>query len=323
MHFSEYGAHEHAAKQILEFARNRNKKKGHLLVSGMTGSGKTFLVKQVAASLGSYSYCSCPQLFCAETGGTERRLAHLFEAESGMIILDDIDTIAPKLGNALGQDVELRVLSVLEYCLDRYKGVVIGITSRPETMDPKVTRSGRLSHEIHISISTASQRLTILNNILPEGVLSKGERIELAKRTHGYSFADLERLYTVAFQRALARVPVNISIRWEEFEYALTQCRPSVTADLPALGLQSDIEPLVGVDKLKGEILRLIQFPLDHEERLHQLRLSPPRGALLHGPSGSGKTALALECALKSGLNVIHIQVQILIHAVVVLTLVY
>jgi transitional endoplasmic reticulum ATPase len=322
MHLPEYGAHEHAARQILELAQSRNKRKGkgHVLVSGMTGSGKTFLVKQVATSLGSYSYCSCSQLFCAETGGTERRLAHLFDAEANMIILDDIDAIASKIVNALGQDVELRVLSILKYYLDKYEGIVVGITSRLEALDPEITRSGRLSHEIHVSISTASQRLAILNNILPKEVLSEGERVELAKRTHGYNFADLERLYAVAFQCALARDSVNISIRLEVFESALTQCRPFITADLPALKLHSDIEPLVGVDELKREILKLIQFPLEHGAKLHRLRLSPPRGALLYGPSGSGKTALALECALNSGLNVIHIQVQMPIRVFVLIS---
>ena len=287
----------------------------------MTGVGKTVLVRQVVEGLGKYTYCSCVQLFNAETGGTERRLLELFERATGVVVLDDVDAIAckpagasggqgthPPIGLLMIADVEHRVLSVLKYALDTFEGSVIGVTSRPEAIDPEITRSGRLSDETHVSISTLHQRRAVLDSILPYGVLSEEDRLQIAKRTDGYNFADLERLYAVAFEQALRSDPVNVLVTYDDFGAALKQCRASIISDLPTLGIHSDVGPLVGVDALRDEVLRLICYPLDHSEKLRMLRLSPPRGVLLHGPSGSGKTALALDCALRSGLGVIHVQ---------------
>lgn len=81
----------------------------HVLLTGLTGSGKTRLVRRLMdrllQSTGTVKGChvKCPELFTADTGATESRLARLLRTtEYQVIFLDDVDAIATRPSHATG-----------------------------------------------------------------------------------------------------------------------------------------------------------------------------------------------------------------------------
>lgn len=256
-----FGAHGQSATLLIEFLKGRERQKGHVLVTGISGAGKTFLIKKILDYLGEDScYVSCSQLFDAETGGTERRLADILLNPSSkkIVILDEIDSIAGKLPNTIANGVEFRVASVLRKCLDTTSALLIGITSRPDIIDPSMTRSGRFCSTVHVGISTMEQRSFLLKEIIPESILSFDEIQSLARITHGYSAADLEKLYSTTVQDAIKRAGSGkLEMSLADFEMATRQMKPSIILDLPAIPCSHDGTSLVGLDGIKNQILVL------------------------------------------------------------------
>ena len=108
--------------------------------------------------------------------------------------------------------MEVRIVAQLASCLDELDAsgervVVIGVTSRPETIDQGLRRAGRFEREITIGVPNEEARVDILTK------LTKGMRLrpgfpygELVKCTPGYVGADLQTLCKEASIIAVERV---------------------------------------------------------------------------------------------------------------------
>lgn len=297
--------------------RDDPQRHGHLLVSGISGVGKTTLLRAVLRELDiPHDYCSCSTLFDAGTGVTEQRMVQLFARHDAQgfraVIFDDLDVLTMRPPKVAGNDMEHRVLAVFKKLLDTTPTLlVIGITARPEVIDVELRRSGRFSQHVQVTIATASQRKAFLSSTLAPHLLSATQIDALAAKTHGFIIADLEHVKTEAFRLARCRGGDQVHLEFSDFEEAVRNTRPTIAVGLPLLASTSPDRRqalLVGMADIKSEIMRLIRLPLTHGTRLEQLRLRPPRGVLLYGPSGSGKTSIALECAHEAALTVIHVQ---------------
>src|SRR5207244_6291339 len=85
--------------------------------------------------------------------------------EATMVLIDEIDDIAPNRDTVLG-DVEKRVVAQLLALMDgvsaRGKIIVIAATNLPNSIDPALRRPGRFDREISLSPPDKSGRLEIL-----------------------------------------------------------------------------------------------------------------------------------------------------------------
>ena len=102
-------------------------------------------------------------------GESERMLKQVFEEAAAsapsVIFIDEIDAIAPKRAEVLG-DVEKRVVAQLLALMDgfvaRGQVVVIGATNLPQVLDPALRRPGRFDREVEIGRPDREGRLAIL-----------------------------------------------------------------------------------------------------------------------------------------------------------------
>lgn len=107
--------------------------------------------------------------------------------------------------------MEVRIVAQLASCLDDLDNsgervVVIGVTTRPESIDSGLRRAGRFEREITLGVPNEEARVQILK------VLTKGMRLrndfpfeELVKFTPGYVGADLQTLIKEASILAVER----------------------------------------------------------------------------------------------------------------------
>jgi transitional endoplasmic reticulum ATPase len=214
-----------------------------ILLYGPPGTGKTLLAKAVATeSEANFVSIKGPEVFSKWVGESERAVRELFrkarQVAPSIIFIDEIDALAPMRGLvSTDSGVTERVVSQLLTEIDgleRLEGVVvIAATNRPDIIDPALLRPGRFDRLIYVPPPDEKARLEILKVHTRKMPLAEDvDLLEIAKKTEGYTGADIEVLVREAGLLAL-RENINIDkVYARHFEEALKKVKPSLTQDI-------------------------------------------------------------------------------------------
>ena len=129
-----------------------------------------------------------------------------------LIFIDEIDAVGRQRGSGIGggHDEREQTLNQLLTEMDGFgenEGIIIiAATNRPDVLDPALLRPGRFDRQVTVNLPDVKGREEILKVHARNKVLADGVNIEaLAKRTPGYSGADLENLLNEAALLAVRR----------------------------------------------------------------------------------------------------------------------
>jgi len=189
-----------------------------LLLYGFPGCGKTLLASAVAGECGlNFISVKGPEILNKYIGASEKSVRDLFEraeaARPCVLFFDEFDSIAPKRGHD-STGVTDRVVNQLLTQMDGAEGLsgvyVLAATSRPDLIDPALLRPGRLDKSLICDLPNLEDRIDILQALgrklkLSDEVISgsEGGLEEIARRTEGYSGADLQALVYNAHLEAI------------------------------------------------------------------------------------------------------------------------
>lgn len=189
-----------------------------LLLYGFPGCGKTLLASAVAGECGlNFISVKGPEILNKYIGASEKSVRDLFEraeaARPCVIFLDEFDSIAPKRGHD-STGVTDRVVNQLLTQMDGAEGLsgvyVLAATSRPDLIDPALLRPGRLDKSLICDLPSQEDRADILRALGTKLKLSaevldgpEGGLFEIARRTEGYTGADLQALVYNAHLEAI------------------------------------------------------------------------------------------------------------------------
>lgn len=206
--------------------------KGVLLV-GPPGTGKTLLAKAIAGEAGvpffSISGSDFVEMF---VGVGASRVRDLFqEAKKNapcIVFIDEIDAVGRQRGAGLGggHDEREQTLNQLLVEMDGFgvnEGIImIAATNRPDILDPALLRPGRFDRQIVVAAPDVKGREEILKVHTRKKPLDTDVDLKvLAKRTPGFSGADLENLTNEAALLAVRRSKKTITM--PEMEEAITR----------------------------------------------------------------------------------------------------
>lgn len=210
--------------ELIDFLKNPKKfqrlgariPKGVLLV-GPPGTGKTLLARAVAGEANvPFYYISGSEFVELFVGVGASRVRDMFkqakQSAPCLIFIDEIDAVGRQRGAGLGggHDEREQTLNQLLTEMDGFGAnegiIIIAATNRPDVLDPALLRPGRFDRQVTVNLPDVKGREEILEVHAKNKIFAKGITLSnIAKRTVGFSGADLENLLNEAALLAVRR----------------------------------------------------------------------------------------------------------------------
>jgi transitional endoplasmic reticulum ATPase len=176
------------------------RREGVMLV-GPSGSGKSALATALAARVNAnLVVIDGSTIFTQWLGESEAAIRTLFgkarDVAPAVVLLENLDAVAPLRRPGTFESAGSRVLSALLSSVDqsiaRPGVLVLGVTDRPELIDPALLRAGRLGRHIELEAPDTARRRAILTRCAGAAV-GEDELAQLVAETAGESAAAVDR----------------------------------------------------------------------------------------------------------------------------------
>jgi SpoVK/Ycf46/Vps4 family AAA+-type ATPase len=214
--------------------------RGGLLLYGPPGCGKTFLARAIAGELKArFLSVSLADVLDMYIGNSEKNVKELFEVARAsapcVLFLDELDAIGQKrtlTRNSGMRTTVNQLLTELDGIGSTNEGVyVLGATNHPWDVDPALRRPGRLDRTLLVLPPDQSAREAILKYHLRDRPIANIDVRKIAKRTEGYSGADLAHICDTASEHALLASAESGEVRMigmADVEAAVAEVRSSI-----------------------------------------------------------------------------------------------
>ncbi len=202
----------HPLKNPDLFAAYGKKAGGGVLLYGPPGCGKTLMARATAGEIDAAFFCvGLHQVLDMYIGESEQKLHKIFElarkAAPAVLFFDETDALAANrrdMRQFAGRNLINQFLSELDGAQAANDGLLIlGATNAPWHLDDAFLRPGRFDRIIFVPPPDAAARAEIVKIHAKGKPLVDFDPADLAKRTEGFSGADLRAVFDQATEAAL------------------------------------------------------------------------------------------------------------------------
>ncbi|MET0397736.1 MAG: ATP-binding protein [Longimicrobiaceae bacterium] len=212
---------------------------GGILMYGPPGVGKTHLARATAGEAGAaFLSVGIHEVLDMWMGQSEQNLNRLFEraraSAPSVLFFDEVDALAARrsdLRTSGGRTLINQFLAELDGVQASNAGVlVLAATNAPWHLDPAFRRPGRFDRVLFVPPPDEPARAAILRLLCRSRPVEAVDYERLAKRTEGFSGADLRAVVELAVERKLdaaMRAGRPLPISGAELAAAAREVRPT------------------------------------------------------------------------------------------------
>ncbi|HZQ54039.1 MAG TPA: ATP-binding protein [Bryobacteraceae bacterium] len=208
-----------------------------VLLAGPPGTGKTMIARLLATQTSRSFYpVTAADLLGSGQGDSVKRLAELFsrakEHSPSIIFFDELDGLFGSTHTfASSHDTQFIEQALIEISRiePSHQVLLVGATNHPDRLDSRITRGGRFSEKIEITVPGPANRERLLRKLLA-GTASAVPLSQLIEKTAGMAPADIEAIVQAARRFAFGRSdrddrlpPLELS----DFERAIARVHPA------------------------------------------------------------------------------------------------
>jgi SpoVK/Ycf46/Vps4 family AAA+-type ATPase len=216
--------------------------RGGLLLYGPPGCGKGFIAQALAGELqAGFMQVSINDVLEMFIGSSERNLHDIFvtarRSAPTVLFFDELDALGRKRSQLQSSAMRTTVNQLLHELdgvgLQNENVFVLGATNHPWDVDPALRRPGRFDRTLLVLPPDLPAREAIFGTHLRGRPIASVDITRLARRTEGYTGADIAHVCDSAAEKAMieaVRGGEARPIEMRDLEAALTEVRPSVDA---------------------------------------------------------------------------------------------
>jgi transitional endoplasmic reticulum ATPase len=227
-----------AIKEPAKFQKMGIKPPKGALLYGPPGCGKTLLARALATESGANMiFVRGPEILSKWVGESEKAIREIFRKAKAsspcIIIFDELDSLARSKSledGGIGERLLSQLLTEMEDG-GASRVIVVGISNRPDLIDPSLIRPGRLDLILFIPPPDDKGRFEIIKLLSRQMPLAGDIGLkEIALATKGYTGADLVAVCREAAVRAMRNDVVKINS--VDFAATLKIVKPSITKNV-------------------------------------------------------------------------------------------
>jgi transitional endoplasmic reticulum ATPase len=184
-------------------------------------------------------------------GESERELETIFrkaiQVAPCVVLLDEVESIAPVRGTTPDSGVSQRIVSQLLREIDKTKEfkdlIIVATTNRMDLVDPALIRSGRFDYVVSFTAPEEEDRIEILEIHAKDMGIRPADLKKLAKMTEGLVGSDIgavcRRARLEAIEKRLSSVRTasetagSLHVDMKDFQRAVNEIRARLNASRP------------------------------------------------------------------------------------------
>jgi transitional endoplasmic reticulum ATPase len=215
---------------------------GGVLLYGPPGCGKTLISQATAGEIRSnFISVALHQILDLYIGNSEKNLHQLFQLARDnaptILFFDEVDALAADRKDLRESGMRTLInqfLAEMDGNVGNNEGILIlGATNAPWHLDAAFRRPGRFDRIIFIPPPDEDARIAIIELMAKEKPVERLDVAMLARKTKGFSGADIKAMFDVTTEQALARAMREgrvVPLTTEELLQTARDLRPSARA---------------------------------------------------------------------------------------------
>jgi SpoVK/Ycf46/Vps4 family AAA+-type ATPase len=215
---------------------------GGVLLYGPPGCGKTLISQATAGEIRSnFISVALHQILDLYIGNSEKNLHQLFQLARDhaptILFFDEVDALAADRKDLRESGMRTLInqfLAEMDGNMANNEGILIlGATNAPWHLDAAFRRPGRFDRIIFIPPPDEDARIAIIELMAKEKPVERLDVAMLARKTKGFSGADIKAMFDITTEQALARAMREgrvIPLTTEDLLQTARELRPSARA---------------------------------------------------------------------------------------------
>ena len=215
---------------------------GGVLLYGPPGCGKTLISQATAGEIrANFISVALHQILDLYIGNSEKNLHQLFqlarEHAPAILFFDEVDALAADRKDLRESGMRTLInqfLAEMDGNVANNEGILIlGATNAPWHLDAAFRRPGRFDRIIFIPPPDEDARIAIIELMAKEKPVQRLDVAMLARKTKGFSGADIKAMFDVSTEQALARAMREgrvVPLTTEDLLQSARELRPSTRA---------------------------------------------------------------------------------------------